>query len=130
MVVKKLIAIFALAFLLNLIWENLHSWLYAYYEGGVITEWILLRATLFDAIFITLLAIPFLKISYLQNRLWYSIIFGITAAILIEWFALNTGRWAYSDAMPIIPLLKTGLTPTIQLGLLSYLTYKSVMPKI
>lgn len=121
---KKLIAIFILAFFLNFIWENLHSLLYAHYKGGAITELILLKATLFDAVFITLMTIPFFKIPYFKNRLWYSIIFGIAAAILIEWSALNTGRWAYNEAMPIIPVLQTGLTPTIQLGLLSYLTYK------
>src|SRR3989338_6127191 len=88
MVVKKLIAIFALAFLLNLIWENLHSWLYAYYEGGVITEWILLRATLFDAIFITLLFTkPALVFHNIRNNRRY-----FNRMVCIEYRALGLQR--------------------------------------
>jgi predicted small integral membrane protein len=126
-VVKKSALIFLLAFISNLIWENLHSLLYANYRGGEITQFILLRATLFDAVFITLLGLLFLGVPYLRKNLWLSIVIGLVAAILIEIYALNTGRWAYNDLMPIIPLLDTGLTPTIQLGLLSYFSYRMVI---
>lgn len=121
---KKLLLIFVASFLLNLIWENLHSYLYVHYGGGEITQLILLRATLFDAAFITLLAVPFITLPYFRARKWYALIFGFVAAVLIEIYALNSGRWAYSSLMPVIPLLNTGLTPSIQLGLLSYLILK------
>ena len=121
---KKLSTIFIVSFLLNFIWENLHSYLYAYYQGGVITQLILLRATLFDAIFITLLAVLFIKILYFKERKWYALVFGVVVAVIIEHFALSGGRWAYNEFMPIIPLLSTGLTPTLQLGILSYIVFK------
>ncbi|MDP2695825.1 MAG: hypothetical protein Q8O87_01070 [bacterium] len=127
MVIKKSARIFLLAFVANLIWENLHSLLYAHYRDGEITQFILLRATLFDAVFITLLGLFFLGVPYLRKNLWWSIVIGLAAAMLIEIYALSTGRWAYNDLMPIIPLLGIGLTPTIQLGLLSYFSYKLVI---
>ena len=121
---KKLPLIFVLAFLLNLIWENFHSYLYVHYQGGVITQLILLRATLFDATVITLLAWPFIMIDYFKKRLWWSMVIGIIFAVILERFAIFTGRWAYNDLMPIIPLVKTGLTPTLQLGLITFGIYK------
>src|SRR3990167_3437728 len=100
---KKIFFIFLLSFSFNLIWENLHFYLYAGYMGGTITEAILLRASVVDAMII--------------------IFIGIVVAILIELHALRTERWVYNEYMPIIPILFVGLTPTIQLGLLGYLSY-------
>ncbi|MCK9351913.1 MAG: hypothetical protein WCT49_06695 [Candidatus Paceibacterota bacterium] len=120
---KKILYIFVFSFLLNFVWENLHALLYAGYQGGKITEFILFRASLGDAVMITVLALPFLFIAWFQKRSWLMIVIGIVLAILIEWYALGAGRWAYNEYMPIIPFLGTGLTPTIQLGLLGYLSY-------
>lgn len=49
-----------------------------------------------------------------------SILFGTVTAIIVEIYALNTGLWTYNKLMPIVPLVNTGLTPTVQLGILSY----------
>ena len=122
--IKKLILIFILAFVFNFIWENLHSLLYVHYKGGSITEFVLLRAALFDASFITLLGFLAVFFKYPRRWMFYSVIMAIVFAILLELYALNSGRWMYETAMPIIPLIGTGLTPTIQLGLLSYLVFK------
>jgi len=105
------------AFGLNMIWENIHSNLYVHYKGEEITELILFRAALFDAAVITLVGFFVLK-KYI--RVWQALAILALFAIGLEWFALATGRWAYTDSMPIIPLLNTGLTPTIQLGLIAF----------
>ena len=118
-----LATVFVLAFATNVAWEFTHSVLYVHYQAGEITNIILLRAALFDAAFITLLALPMLFAPYLRARLWIALIVGILFAVGIEWFALSTGRWAYSAAMPIVPVIGTGLTPTIQLGLISWGIY-------
>ena len=120
---KRLLSIFAISFVLNIVWENLHSYLYDNYMGGKITEFILLRASLADALAITILLIPFLYISFFRKRNWLVILGGIIISILIEWHGLGTGRWSYNDYMPIIPILSVGLTPTIQLGILGYLSF-------
>jgi len=121
---KKLITIFFLAFVFNVIWENLHSFLYSNYMGGKITEYILIRASLFDALLITLILLPFLFLDRLKNKSWLIIIIGIIIAIFNEWYGLDTNRWAYNSFMPIIPIIKVGLSPTLQLGTLGFLTYK------
>lgn len=120
---RRYLAIFVMAFALNLIWEHAHSVLYYLPSGAPITEWRLLRATLFDAAFITLLGVIFTKVRYFRDRKWYALLFGFIAAFLLENYALATGRWAYNDLMPIIPVLQTGLTPTLQLGILSFVLF-------
>lgn len=121
-----IVLVFVLAFAANIAWEFAHSVLYVHYQVGEITNLILLRAAFFDAIFITLLAIPILFVPYLRARLWIALIIGVLFAIGLEWFALSTGRWAYGAAMPIIPIIKTGLSPTVQLGLISWGVYTFV----
>lgn len=121
---KKIIIIFISAFLLNLVWEHLHHVLYVHYQGGEITDFILFRAALFDALLITAFALPFLLTDFLRENLWIFVLLLLVWAIGLEIFAIETGRWAYRGIMPIIPVLGTGLTPTIQLALLGYASFK------
>lgn len=120
---KKLGIIFLLAFILNVFWENLHSFLYSNYMGGKITEFILIRASLFDAIMITMILLPFVFLNSFKNSKLLIIFFGIVIAIFNEWYGLSTGRWAYNSLMPILPIIKVGLTPVLQLGVLGYISY-------
>lgn len=117
---KKLFFVFILAFIFNWIWENAHSYLYVHYQGGPITQLLLLRAAFIDAFFITTLWLFF------QKKIRFAVIFAIIAAIILEKYALSSGRWAYNERMPIIPFLNTGLTPTMQLGILSFFIFKYV----
>jgi hypothetical protein len=121
---KRSFFIFLISFVTNFIWENLHSVLYSNYKGEQITQLILIRASFWDAIMITIFLLPFLYMDFFKKRLWLIFVIGIVLATIIELYALATGRWSYGHEMPLIPLLNTGLTPTIQLGLLGYLTYK------
>lgn len=120
--VKRIIYIFIIAFILNFIWEHFHSLLYIHYKGGPITEFILLRASFFDAVVITILSYPFSALKRLKDKLWLMVLVALVFAAGLEIWALQTGRWEYRDVMPIIPIIKTGLTPTIQLGLLGYIS--------
>ncbi|HBV01582.1 MAG TPA: hypothetical protein DEF00_04340 [Candidatus Taylorbacteria bacterium] len=119
---NRLLLIFIGAFVLNLIWEHLHSVLYASYKGEAVTNLILLRAALFDAAVISFLSYPFLRSEALRRKRWILYLALVIFAVLLEKWALMTGRWAYTDAMPIIPFLDVGLTPAIQLGLLGYVS--------
>ena len=121
---RSLRTVFLSAFILNALYENAHAALYAHYQGGAVTEVVLLHATLADAFIITLLVFPFLCVDRLKRLSWLIVPLGFAIAIGIEWWALGTGRWAYGPLMPIIPILGTGLTPTIQLGLLGYVSYR------
>ncbi len=121
---KKLLNIFLVAFALNLIWENLHSFLYNNYMDGEITELILTKASLFDALVIVIILLPFVYWDKLKGKSWLIIVVGIIIAIFNEWYGLGTGRWEYNSLMPILPIIKVGLTPTLQLGVLGYFSYK------
>ncbi len=121
---KKLIIVFVSAFFLNLVWENLHSLLYLSYKGGEITEFVLIKASLFDAILILIISIPFLFISFFSKRIWILFFIATVVAISNEWYGLGTHRWIYNMYMPIIPFVHVGLTPTMQLGILGVLAIK------
>ena len=92
--------------------------------GGKISEFVLFHASLGDAVIITVVAIPFVLLSKLGKYTWLVIPIHITISISIELYALEAGRWAYNSYMPIIPYLNIGLTPTIQLGILGYVSLK------
>jgi uncharacterized membrane protein len=92
--------------------------------GGEITEFILFRAAVFDAVVTTLVITPFLYVVFLKKYNWLIIAILFFIAVYIEYYAIGTDRWAYDALMPIVPFLGTGLTPTVQLGFLGYLTFK------
>ena len=121
---RRLTFTFLTAFFLNLIWENLHASLYYLPSGAPVTELLLLRSTFFDAVIITVLAAIFIKISPLRRHPLYLLLFGVIIAVVLERYALANSRWAYLNTMPIIPILNTGLSPTLQLGLLSYIIFR------
>ncbi|MFZ2149736.1 MAG: hypothetical protein WAV15_01080 [Minisyncoccia bacterium] len=121
---RRIIFIFIAAFVMNVIWENLHSVLYESYKGGEISQFILLRATLSDAVYIVFITLPFILRSKLKKYDWLIVVLGVIISIIIEFYALSTDRWVYKDLMPLIPFLNIGLTPVVQLGLLGYATFK------
>lgn len=122
---KRLVIIFISAFVLNVIWEHLHSVLYVSYQGREITNLILLKASLFDAVVITFIAYLTLSL-FGRGRVGegVSVLVLFIFAVILEKYALGTSRWVYTDVMPIIPLLNVGLTPAVQLGLLGYISLK------
>ena len=119
---KHYFLIFITAFVLNAVWEHAHSFLYLHHKSGIITEYILFRAAIFDGAIITLFAFIFLSVLNYKYRLWIMAAGLFIFAVGLELWALETSRWMYADAMPVIPFLNTGLTPTIQLSLLGYLS--------
>lgn len=124
---KKMISIFIIAFILNWVWEILHSALYSNYQGGPITNFILFRAAIGDAAIISILVFIAQKLKL--NKSLFVVFGGLVVATVIEILALQTGRWAYNTLMPTIPIIKIGLTPTIQLAITGYIGQKLVFRK-
>lgn len=135
---KTAAAVFLVAFFFNLMWEHAHYALYDCAAGCAVATLsslsflpLLVRASIFDAFFITTLfiALSFLhrSLGWLHNISFADIvgiaIAGLSYATLVERHALTIGKWQYAGNMPIVPLLQVGLTPFIQLALLSLLTY-------
>lgn len=122
--IKQLSIVFVAAFLLNVVWENAHSYLYTHYQGSVITEFVLVKAALFDAFVTLIAAILYLWVKPFRSRLDVTIGGLLAFAIGLELFALATSRWFYSSWMPTLPCLEVGITPTIQLALLAYVSFR------
>lgn len=126
---KKVIAIYLItAFIFNFIWEMGQVAFYKPHFDGVLDLIIVhLRATIGDAIiflFIYALASLILRDTrwILKNKtesLYLALTLGFIFAVAIEKFALITGRWGYSELMPIIPLVGVGLSPVLQLTILA-----------
>ena len=119
---KKLMLVYALAFIANWIWEILHSALYLNYKGGLITSFILFRAALVDAFIV--LALVFISQKFGKYKTLFILAGGFIIAIGIEIWGLKTGRWEYNSLMPIIPIIKIGLTPAIQLAITACIVEK------
>jgi hypothetical protein len=50
-------------------------------------------------------------------------VLGLAYAALVEHAALATGRWSYTERMPIVSMLGAGLWPLLQMTLLPPLTF-------
>lgn len=112
--------LFLFSFILNLAWEEFHSVLYLNYQGGIITHFILIRASLADAIFISVL----FSLTKVIKKIWLFPVLAILLAFLIEKWALGAGRWAYNSLMPVLPILRVGLSPFIQLAVTGIISQK------
>lgn len=55
-------------------------------------------------------------------RWWATAVGGVLTAAVVEQWAVREGRWTYNELMPIIPLVRVGLWPVLQMGLVTPLT--------
>lgn len=123
--------LFGFAFLLNFVWELMQAPFFQalpdipHWEGVKLCG----LATIGDAA-IALVAF-WCVAAAAQSRAWILspqrrdlavfVVLGVVITIGLERSALATGRWQYSEAMPVIPLLGVGLTPMLQWSLLPLL---------
>ncbi len=114
--------VFVFGLLLNILWENLHSILYVHYQGEIISEAILLKASFFDALIICLLWGLAHKISA-RYQVEIFVAGSLLFAVILEIWALGTNRWAYNELMPLVPILKVGWSPTVQLAVTGTLSF-------
>lgn len=124
----------SIAFLLNVVWENAQAPLYQ----GYTNFWQHLSTCSIGALgdVVIILLIYVLIAAIRKNLAWaqsisrediaLSVLFGIAAAVGIEWHALATGSWDYRNVMPIIPLVNVGLLPVVQMALLPAITFKII----
>lgn len=113
------------SFLLNLAWE---IWQVPFFRGMADQpHWVGVKtctlATLGDAgialaaFWVTAIFAKARSWILRPNKLNIAIFIGVGVAVTILFEALATGmleRWAYSDAMPRLPLIGTGLLPLLQ----------------
>ncbi len=111
--------------LANLIWEFAHIPLYTIATTGTWNE------IIFAAVHCTggdvLIALSSIMLalfvagngSWPEARLWpvltLTIVFGLSYTIFSEWLNITVRKaWAYSDLMPVVPLIDAGLSPVLQ----------------
>ncbi len=120
-----------LSFLLNFTWELIQLPLYknSVYDIDHIAFCAL--ATLADVIMVLLLYFGLVLI--FKNPFWINqlngqritlvILLGGIGAVLSEMRHLKLASWAYAAAMPLLPVVKVGVTPVLQFMLLPLLIY-------
>ncbi len=111
-----IIATLTISFVLNFLWENLHSKLYVYHMGEEITQRVLFIATLGDVLILSVFALVWYFVPFFKKNFWVFVPIALFVAYLIEKCAFMTNRWQYAEAMPIVPILNVGLSPFLQLA--------------
>ncbi len=105
------VALFVIAFLLNLLYELLHSLLYITCIEASLQKYVhlMLRGAIFDGFVIVM-------IYYIaRGNIVLFISIAIAFAYFWEVYSLRSQKWEYSKKMPMI--LGVGATPLFQLAL-------------
>jgi hypothetical protein len=115
-----------IAFLLHVVWENAQAPLYAGYRSFSQHFSLCLIGTLGD-VAITLAVLAFMllikkELTRPADFLALAIL-GLMIAVLIEQHALLVGKWSYAFVMPLLPVVKVGLAPILQMTLLLPLSF-------
>ena len=123
-------------FLLNVCYEVLHSPFYTHFTEPGYTYPELVVMLLTSAVADAFIALNLLfgvtvfrrgqwrwTLPWKWNNVLFVVIFALVGQVVGELVALNTGEWAYDAAMPLIPGLRVGLTPVLQMPLLILPTF-------
>lgn len=131
-IVIKLSLVYGIAFAVNFVWEMLQMPLYEGMRFDDLHSYLIcLQAAFGDAnisLAIFVLGLVLFgkwewpqKLAFVKAR--YAGALGAGIAIGIERHALANSRWAYTRLMLVIPIIKVGLVPILQLIILPYFTY-------
>lgn len=122
-----LAAIFIFSVILNFVWELGQAFLYV----GMNYDWVMIghcfKASLGDGLILWLIYLTGLLI--FRKLCWFAypsmshyavmLTAGLIISIIVELVGLDVlNRWAYTESMPIIPILDIGLVPVLQMLLL------------
>lgn len=126
-----MLAVFAIAVALNLAWEAAHFRLYTCPQRGPRAVMRCVAASLGDGVLVLALlgfgALLFRRLDWYRDPAAGGYVFltaaGLVLGAAVELAALHVlRRWSYAVAMPLVPKLRVGLSPVLQMGLLSPLT--------
>ena len=121
-VLRRYLPFVALA---NLAWEIAHLPLYTLWREGSPGEiaFAVVHCTAGDVLIAT--ASLVLALLLFGDRGWpetsfpqvvaTAVVFGVSYTVFSEWLNIEVrGSWAYSDLMPVVPVIDTGLSPLLQ----------------
>lgn len=111
--------------LANLLWEVLQLPLYAIWRNGTVRDLIVAVAHCTVGDILIALATLMLALLLVGNAEWpeeryvrvafVSVALGVGYTVFSEWLNLVARKsWAYSELMPVVPVLGVGLSPLMQ----------------
>ena len=126
------------AFMFNLLWEIAHGFLYEGFQYDMKHIAFCALATVADVLMVLLLffgfAILYKDVYWIREmniqRLALLVAVGTIGAILGELWHTARGDWAYAPNMPLLPIVKVGLSPVVQFALLPWLIFSAVVKKM
>lgn len=126
--------LFLLAVAVNFPWEMAQAYLYAPMGDGVTATMRCFGASIVDGAIVLGIAVAgtavFRRADWFRrlntSRVLFTVAGGASAAVLIERFALTTGRWGYGPVMPLIPTTDVGIVPVAQMMILPSLIFRLV----
>jgi len=112
-------------FAANLIWEFVQLPLYTIWETGTTGELVFAAVHCTGGDLLIALSTLLIALCVLGNRAWptdrfwevliAAVILGICYTIFSEWLNIEVRKaWAYSELMPVIPIINAGLSPILQ----------------
>ena len=124
-----LVKIFTISFLINLLWEVLHSQLYTTCLKATLKKYIplIVGASLKDGFWITLfytISFTIFKSENILNNLSQLILFSVLSLVFSfvdEKISLKMNRWEYAKTMPTI--FGVGVTPLLEITVTGILTF-------
>ena len=128
---RLFVATFLMAVAFNLAWELGQSPLFVPMGGWLLGTWRCFVASLGDGVIVLAIAaagsLLFRRVDWFVRPGLSGYAFtgalAVAVAVGIEIGALATGRWSYSDHMPLIPVVRVGLTPVLQMLVLPPLVF-------
>ncbi|MEO6623995.1 MAG: hypothetical protein ABIN37_04075 [Burkholderiaceae bacterium] len=131
----RLAALYVVAILFNYGWELAQSGLFVPRENSGNVWWHCFVASLGDGFLIWV--IHAVGWSAFRRQDWFersggagyalTVVSGVLIAIAVEWVAVHVlHRWAYAATMPIVPGLRIGLVPVLQMLILPVATFQIV----
>lgn len=119
-------------FIFNFVWEWIQCTPFFIHLGNIPTVSSMVFAASGD---VALMLVVFVVVSILAGKLnWFlgnfnsMTLFRIVSAsvilaVLVELFALRTGRWTYTEKNPIIPVLGVSILPILQAILINLFSF-------
>ena len=117
---------FAVIALLNLVWEFAHMPLYTIWNTGTVGEIVfaavhctggdilIAMSTLMLSLLVFGVGWP-LERSAVRRVVGFTMVAGVSYTVYGEWLNIVVREaWAYSELMPIVPVLDAGLSPLLQ----------------
>jgi hypothetical protein len=109
----------------HVVWEILQLPLYTLWSTGTLKQqaFAVVHCTLGDAMIAGLALLLALALfarsawprTGVARVYWASLAFGAVYTIYSEWLNISVrGSWAYSELMPVVPVIRTGLAPLLQ----------------